>query len=83
MLKLTDSGKKKVYDFVQGCEELRKELLETRSDTGHIGPPDAETVEKYAEQSGSVDGVYKENWHVTDNHCLSIVLHADKDFIEL
>ena len=44
MLKLTDQGRKEVSNFVQKCEEFRKELLETGRDTGHIGPPDAETV---------------------------------------
>lgn len=50
MLKLTDQGRKEVSNFVQKCEEFRKELLETGRDTGHIGPPDAGTVEKYAVQ---------------------------------
>ena len=44
MLKLTDQGRKEVSNFVQKCEEFRKELLETGRDTGHIGPPDAGTV---------------------------------------
>ena len=70
MLKLTDQGRKEVSNFVQKCEEFRKELLETGRDTGHIGPPDAETVEKYAV-------------HVADNYCLRIILYVNKDFIEL
>lgn len=61
MLKLTDQGRKEVSNFVQKCEEFRKELLETGRDTGHIGPPDAETVEKYAVQKSSVNGVYEES----------------------
>ena len=40
MLKLTDQGRKEVSNFVQKCEEFRKELLETGRDTGHIGPPE-------------------------------------------
>lgn len=52
-------------------------------DTGHIGPPDAGTVEKYAVQKGSVNGVYEESWHVADNYCLRIILYVNKDFIEL
>lgn len=83
MLKLTELGRKEVCNFVQRCEELRKELLETGRDTGHIGPPDAETVEKYAGQKGSVNGIYEEIWHIADNYCLRIVLYANKDFIEL
>ena len=72
-----------VSNFVQKCEEFRKELLETGRDTGHIGPPDAGTVEKYAVQKGSVNGVYEESWHVADNYCLRIILYVNKDFIEL
>ena len=34
MLKLTDQGRKEVSNFVQKCEEFRKELLETGRDTG-------------------------------------------------
>lgn len=83
MLKLTDQGRKEVSNFVQKCEEFRKELLETGRDTGHIGPPDAGTVEKYAVQKGSVNGVYEESWHVADNYCLRIILYVNKDFIEL
>lgn len=83
MLELTDLGKKEVCDFVQRCEKLRKEVLEAGKDTGHIGPPDAETVQKYAQQKGSVNGVYEESWHVADNYCLRIVLYIGKDFIEI
>lgn len=83
MLKLTDQGRKEVSNFVQKCEEFQKELLETGRDTGHIGPPDAETVEKYAVQKSSVNGVYEESWHVADNYCLRIILYVNKDFIEL
>ena len=44
---------------------------------------DAGTVEKYAVQKGSVNGVYEESWHVADNYCLRIILYVNKDFIEL
>ena len=43
----------------------------------------AGTVEKYAVQKGSVNGVYEESWHVADNYCLRIILYVNKDFIEL
>ena len=53
------------------------------ADGNKVGTVDAETVEKYAVQKSSVNGVYEESWHVADNYCLRIILYVNKDFIEL
>lgn len=83
--KLTESGKRKVDNFIAECRVFRKELLDADKDTAR------ETIIPNAEDILSdiecwfVDGEegYCNCWGVTDNYDLDISLYYGEDFVKV
>lgn len=83
-IKLTESGKRKVDNFIAECRVLRKELLDAGKDTAdETTIPDTESILSDIEWL-FVDGDegYCNGWGITDNYDLDIILYYGEDFIK-
>ena len=83
---LTEQGRKTAANFISGCRELRKEILDGRKDTADdTNLPTIEDIEADLNFSELDDdtGDYYNGWGVTDNYDSEIlVLTHNEDFIE-
>jgi hypothetical protein len=74
--RLTEEGIRKCKEFIAGCEEKRKRILDTGVDTvRNVCIPDVWEIEKDVSDSKMIEGEYWGIWGVTDHYEADHILY--------